>query len=510
MTTMLEQKYTMTDWQAEDIAHLEQRAWSANWSEMGAYKTTTVQWLAERLLTGVDNPKVLVVTTKSGKGTYFQTVPSVLEDWNLLNIAGRKVTLLFDGHEFPVNDTLALDKKPTIVVTHYNFFTERKKKGSDKKHKNPILERVLKTEWDFVVLDEAHRIKERTTGWTRNIKKLKANYKHIMTGTGFINNPAEVWSLLNFLSPKTFSSYWRFREYFCHEVVDNGGFRRIVGINPGTKQEFKDLLFDIGVRRRKREVFTHLKEPIYTPVEVDLNPRQRKMYDEIKAYLQTLDKEGTPIYAPNVLAALQRLRQITVATPKVVREYWDEKEQRRRLEIKLEEPSSKLDALMEIIEGLEWDEDSKQQVVVFSNFRDPLELLKTRLDAQYDKNGKLLRAGIPYIHLEQKDNDSQRFYKWAELFPKKEHQVFMSTLTLGSESISLTPASIAIFLDRSWSPKDNEQAVARIDRPGQTDVPQIIHINARKTTDQRVEQVTRIKQGWFDEIFGVEEEQSGN
>ena len=86
----------------------------------------------------------------------------------------------------------------------------------------------------------------------------------------------------------------------------------------------------------------------------------------------------------------------------------------------------------------------------------------------------------------------------------------MSTLTLGSESISLTPASIAIFLDRSWSPKDNEQAVARIDRPGQTDVPQIIHINARKTTDQRVEQVTRIKQGWFDEIFGVEEEQSGN
>src|SRR3990170_5003351 len=116
MTTMLEQKYTMTDWQAEDIAHLEQRAWSANWSEMGAYKTTTVQWLAERLLTGVDNPKVLVVTTKSGKGTY------------------------------------------------YNFFTERKKKGSDKKHKNPILERVLKTERDFVVLDEAHRIKERTTG----------------------------------------------------------------------------------------------------------------------------------------------------------------------------------------------------------------------------------------------------------------------------------------------------------------------------------------------------------
>ena len=82
----------------------------------------------------------------------------------------------------------------------------------------------------------------------------------------------------------------------------------------------------------------------------------------------------------------------------------------------------------------------------------------------------------------------------------------MATLMLGSESINLTPASTAIFLDRSWSPKDNEQGVARIDRPGQTDVPQIIHINARRTTDQRVELVTRTKQGWFDEVFGPEKE----
>jgi len=452
--------------------------------------------LAEKLLVGVENPKVLVVTTKSGKGTYFQTVPSVLPDWNLLNLSTRKVTLVFDGHEFPVDDTLALNNKPTFVVTHYQFFTERKKKDSTKKHKNPLLEKVLNTKWDFVVLDEAHRIKERTTGWTRNIKKLRAEYKHIMTGTGFINNPAEVWSLLNFLDRFTFSSYWRFREYFCAETVDNGGFRRITGINPSTKQEFKDLLYTVGVRRRKREVFTNLAEPIYTPVEVDLNPIQRRMYDEIKAYLETLDKEGTPIYAPNVLAALQRLRQITVATPKVVREYFDEKEQRTRLEITLEEPSSKLDALMEILEGMEWDEDSRQQVVVFSNFKDPLALLKVRLD----------RVEIPYIHMEQKDNDRVRFEKWATLFPKKEHQVFMATLMLGSESINLTPASTAIFLDRSWSPKDNEQGVARIDRPGQTDVPQIIHINARRTTDQRVELVTRTKQGWFDEVFGPEKE----
>jgi SNF2 family DNA or RNA helicase len=219
------------------------------------------------------------------------------------------------------------------------------------------------------------------------------------------------------------------------------------------------------------------------------------MYNEIKFNLYTMDQAGEPIHSPNVLSALNRLRQISVATPQVNRDYFDEKEQRRKQEIALVEPSSKLDALMEIIAGLEWDEERKDQVVVFSNFRDPIELAKARFE----------KAGISYIHMEQKDNDQQRYNKWAIEFPKKNHQVFICTLQLGSESISLTSATTCVFLDRSWSPKDNEQGVSRVWRPGQEGVANIIHINALNTTDQRVFESNRTKIGWFKEIFGEEE-----
>jgi len=73
------------------------------------------------------------------------------------------------------------------------------------------------------------------------------------------------------------------------------------------------------------------------------------------------------------------MRQIAVATPEVISDLYDEKAERRVTKIRLVEPSSKLDALMEVIDGLQWDDEAKQQMVVFSNFVDPLELLQTRL-----------------------------------------------------------------------------------------------------------------------------------
>jgi SNF2 family DNA or RNA helicase len=216
------------------------------------------------------------------------------------------------------------------------------------------------------------------------------------------------------------------------------------------------------------------------------------MYDSIVTELETLDKNGTPFSAPTVLAALQRLRQIAVATPEVISDEFDSRTQKRLIRIKLVEPSSKLDALMDVIEELQWDEDAKQQIVVFSNFKDPLNLLEVRLKAQ----------DIPFIHLQTEDNDDERFKKWSVEWPKKEHQVFLSTVSLGGESINLTSAQHICFLDRSWSPKDNSQAIGRVRRPGQEGQPVVVNIEALNTTDQYVEETNIRKDGWFQDIFG--------
>jgi SNF2 family DNA or RNA helicase len=509
-------------WQETDINYLLERPiakGSANWSQMGGKKTSTGLWFASQLAEnlGIVNPKILIITTRSGKGTYFQLAPGLLPGWTIFNIGTQSVHVLLNGLELKLPlETIGSDySMPVLAVTHYNVFTKSnlgvpevddegypKTDESGKIIFKPLQQAdyLLDIDWDIVILDEAHRIKNRKGKWVKNIKRLKAKHRHIMTGTGFINRPDEIWSLFNFLDRREYNNYWKFRKEFCYEESafdensEDNGYTKVAGIKPEKLAEFRALVRAFGPRRELREVMPHLKEPIKVRRDVELSLPQRRMFNEIQAFLETLDREGKPLSTPGALAALQRLRMVTVATPIVVGDYYDEKEERRVIKIELEEPSSKLDAVMDVLDELEWDDESKQQVVIFSNFTDPLKLLEVRLQ----------NADIPYLWMKASHSDQERFQMWAEEWPKKEHRVFMSTVALGGESINLTSAQYLIFLDRSWSPKDNNQAIGRIDRPGQTGQPVVINIEAEDTTDQVVEDKVNMKEGWFRQIFGRE------
>lgn len=524
-------KFVMRDFQRDDIAYMaEIEGGSCNWSEMGSFKTSTVEWLLELKTRAIVNPRVLIITTKTGKGPYLESLWEVLPEWDIFNISATKTQLVLGSNvtrwnvEFP--DPLYM--RPVIALAHYNCFTNRacivrpKEETyflpNGEERKRPILKAdgtfemivpkcsdLLTKHWDLIVVDEAHRLKNPDAEWTRNIKKIKAPYRHVMTGTGFVNNPAEIWSLLDFafghldkqspharlIGGKT--GYWAFREYFCEED-DSGGYRKIVGIIPEKEDEFKRLVRAVGVRRTMIECFPDITEPIETVVPVKLSGVQRKMYEEIKDQLMTYDMMGTPLHSPTVLSALNRLRQISVATPEVTGDHYDEILERRVIEVKLTEPSSKLDAAMDIIEDLEWDSERHDQVVVFSNFKAPLELLKARL----------VKAKITHLHMKSEMGDKQRYELWHETWPKQEHQVFLSTLDLGAESINLTSAHRAIFLDQHWSPAKNKQAIGRIYRPGQTGACQLIYIRAEATVDYQVLDSVNTKHSWFKQIFGVD------
>lgn len=526
-------KFKKEDWQTVDIIHMLRYGGSgtANWSEMGCFKTSTGLWYVDRKVreANIENPSILIITSKAGKGTFFEAIPEILPEYTMFDIETQGLSVFVSGQKLKLpKDQLKFVPKafamPALCLTHYHVFSksnygkfvEDPETGLPQRDENNKImfkewsqaDYIIDHEWDMIWCDEFHKMKDKGARWTVNIKKVKSNVgRHGSTGTGFINKPDEIWSLLNWLDRKKYGSYWNFREEFC-EIDDADGYTKIIGCKPEKKQEFRDLVRSIGVRRTLTEVMPHIKEPIFKDITVDLNPIQRKMYDSIKMELSALDQKGVELYAANVLSLLQRLRQICVGTPEVIKDEYDPIFDRRRQLIKLIEPSSKIDALMEIIEELRWDEDVKEPLVVFSNFKDPLELLKARLDknnaAVVEMGLPIEQYGMPYIHMEQKDNDIERYHKWHTLFPQLKHRVFMSTLQLGGESINLSPARHLVFLDRSWSPKDNTQGIGRIRRPGQEGQPVVININARNTVDHYIHQVNNVKQGWYNEIFGKE------
>lgn len=77
-----------------------------------------------------------------------------------------------------------------------------------------------KFSWRYIIIDEAHRIKNENSRLSLSVRMFKTSYRLLITGTPLQNNLHELWALLNFLLPEVFSSAEKFDEWFS---IGDGG-----------------------------------------------------------------------------------------------------------------------------------------------------------------------------------------------------------------------------------------------------------------------------------------------
>jgi SNF2 family DNA or RNA helicase len=323
------------------------------------------------------------------------------------------------------------------------------------------------------IFDECHKLKGRKSRMTKAAKKLSIPYLTDMSGSPATDRPQDLWSILNHLKPKTYSSFWKFfEEYVDYEVQYPQGYRKTVGPADNWYKKGLPAIQPFYTRRLKEDVLENLPSKIYHKIYVDLSPTQRRIYNEMRDEMITWieDKEAQgemALAAPAVIAQLQRLQMIAIGTP-----YFNDVGK-----IGLTDPSSKVDAVIEILQ-----ENESEQFVVFSQFKQPLKILKNRLDKERLTYGSFT------------GDDPQRFreiHKREFIAGKRQHLLG----TIGSGGVGVDglqhAACNVIFIDRNWSPMLNEQAEDRLHRGGQTKVVNVIDIMARDTVDygrlQRIE-----------------------
>ena len=117
---------------------------------------------------------------------------------------------------------------------------------------------LKKVPWRFLIIDEAHRIKNERAQLSKTVRLLKTENRLLVTGTPLQNNLHELWALLNFLLPDVFASAERFDELFNLQSSDRDKTQMLV-------EQLHRLLRPFMIRRLKADV------------EKDL-PRKRKRY----------------------------------------------------------------------------------------------------------------------------------------------------------------------------------------------------------------------------------------
>jgi SNF2 family DNA or RNA helicase len=338
-----------------------------------------------------------------------------------------------------------------------------------------LMPELRKMVWDHLIGDEVHRIGNRKTQMTQSFKKIRASMKSGYTGTP--PQPENLWSILNWLYPRQWISFWRFRETYVDvekEEIYVRGQPRIVEKIKGVRNE-KDLqarIYPYFIRRQKSQVLSDLPEKTYSRIWVDLTPQQRRAYDQMRKHMLAWvgAHENEPIAAPVVVAQLVRLQQFSGAYGELV------PQPDGTIKYRLAEPSTKLDDVMDILESM----NEKDSLVVFSQSKQMVNLLARRLHA----------AKITYGLLTGDVKESDRGRVVAD-FQAGRVRVFAGTIAAGGVGITLTKASRVVFLDRTWSALANRQAEDRLHRIGQKNAVQVIDIMARNTVDLgRFEQFT--------------------
>ncbi len=305
-------------------------------------------------------------------------------------------------------------------------------------------------EFNAVIVDEAHRIKNPKAVSTRAIKAAAGNawFRLAMTGTPHANSILDVWSLLNFIDPKEWPSRVEWMDRYVNVVENFWGGIAVEGLKPETLDEFHEVT-DYRIRRMTRAVVLPFLPPLLHEVRtVELAPKQKAAYNALaKSYRAELES-GDPIIATEEIVKRIRLLQLSSSYGEI--ENIEKEDGTIGQKLHLLKPSSKIAAFMEDIE-----EFSETPTIIFCVSSQFAQLVSEEMD----------KANIPHRMIK---GGQTTFVRQCEIDDFQDGKVnfIIVVISAGGEAITLTAADTMVYLQREQSLIKMEQSIARAYRIG--------------------------------------------
>ncbi len=325
--------------------------------------------------------------------------------------------------------------------------------------------------WDYIILDEAQAIKNPGTAQTRNIKKLKARNRIILTGTPIENRLSDLWSLFDFLNPGLLGNMKEFTAFSRRLKDSSDGYARL-----------RKLVTPFILRRLKtdRKVISDLPEKVEMKTYAALSKKQILLYRELVREIQEILFESVGIERKGlILATLMKCKQVC--------NHADQYLGGGRYE---EKDSGKFTRLREICETIY---EKRERVLVFTQFKEIVGPLAGFLAGIFNKEGLILHGSVPA----PKRKDIIRQFQGSDYVP-----YMVLSLKAGGVGLNLTRANHVIHFDRWWNPAVENQATDRAFRIGQEKNVLVHKFLTRGTVEEKIDRMLEEKSRLSAEVIG--------
>lgn len=331
-----------------------------------------------------------------------------------------------------------------MVITSYE--------GLDK-----CLNSLLRINFQVFVIDEAHKLKNDESVFFDIVKRVRTNYRLLLTGTPLSNKITELWALLNFIMPDEFSDRGLFENFFELNQSGKEGEEKI--------RQIHRVMEPFMLRRLKHDTSLNLppKKEIY--VYCPMSKLQKTIYQDCVTGL--IQKTMTQSKTNNLFANLRKC----AIHPYLFPEYDTIDEEFGEHLFKV---SGKFTILDKMIKKFI---NEKQKILIFSQFTSVLNILEDCL----------VTRKVNYLRLDGTTDNIERNEAMQKFNAKNyEYPVFMLSTRAGGLGITLVSANIVIFLDSDWNPQMDMQAMDRAHRIGQTSPVFVYRLITKHTIEEKI------------------------
>ncbi len=329
--------------------------------------------------------------------------------------------------------------------------------------------------WDLLIVDEAHKLKDKNTRRWEFVDKMQKKRFLILTATPFQNDLLELYNLLHLLKRGHLGTINEFKKEFFYK-----GNKR----HPLNPRELKRKLDEVMIRRRRDETRVDYKQRMPRIVAVELSKEEFEIYNDICTLLKKhyFSVNGNQISGRLIIFSLlpkvtssSRSAMESLLTIAEDEKYHSETRQMARNILdryKNVQKDSKIEKLIELVKGIQEDEPGAQ-ILIYTKHPTTLRYIVEKLKpfnlSIVEYMGGLTR--------EERQERIQAFRNGAN--------ILISTET-GAEGLNFQFCHNLINYDLPWNPMSVEQRIGRLDRIGQKHDIMIYSLATKDTMEERV------------------------
>lgn len=351
----------------------------------------------------------------------------------------------------------------------------------DTAKRDPHRQYILDQEYDLLIVDEAHKLKNPSTKNYQFIKEIKKKYCLLLTATPIQNQLSELYNLITLLKPGHLGSESQFADQFVVHKRESKNSKLL-----------KVQLDKIMIRNRRAESDLNLPDRHVITVPIDLTVQERHFYEAVTHFIkQQYRISGARSALP--LITLQRevcsSRDATFVSLLNLFQNANDKAPIRSIVEELVDIGKKIETHSKALKTIELIKEIDDKVIIFTEFRATMNFLQHMLH-QHGITSIPFRGGFG-----RNKKDWMR-----ELFEKRA-QVLVAT-EAGGEGINLQFCNRIINYDLPWNPMKIEQRIGRIHRLGQQRNVFIYNFSTTNTIEEHILKLLYEKIQLFEMVIG--------